>query len=763
MKSSFVFVDARSGLVENLIANVAPDAVVVVLDPFQDGLTQIEQALAGVTDLEAIHIISHGAEGTLYLGNTVLNGENIDYYASELATIGAALSDVGDILLYGCEVAKGVAGQSFMQQLAAFTGADVAASTDYTGAAALQGDWQLESATGAIQAQVLAPEGFAGLLAPPIIAPGGALDTTFDGGGKLISVDTSNEFASAMALQADGKIVVGGYSAAFGGGVFALSRHNVDGTLDTTFDGDGKVATDISTAFDEITEIAIQADGKIVVAGSSFSGTGADFALARYNANGSLDTSFSGDGKLTTSFGTGNDQANSVVIQADGKILAAGYSTVGAGKDFAIARYNPDGTLDTTFDGDGRVSTPVGLDDEINAIALQSDGQIVVGGYAFGSGRNFALARYNTNGSLDTTFDGDGVRIDSFAAPSNSTIRSIAVQSNGKIVAAGESVYAGVFAPDFALIRYNLDGSPDTTFGTGGTVIVPFGTGSDVIQDLALLPDGRIMVAGTSAGPTVDFALARLNTNGTLDTTFDGDGKRVESMGASDDFATAVALQADGSVVVAGSAYNGPLADFALMRVTGGPRIPDVVAVENVPFSFTFNAANFSDPEGGALTYTVGALPSWLSFDAATRTFSGTPGTADVTSTANITVTATDAEFFSVADTFQLDVRNNSAPTLYLDRSFGGDGTINTPIGTSVDTTTSMALLADGSFVIAGLSGGAGLVGRFALVRYNADGTLNTAFSGDGKQTTIAGTPYSNIESIAIQGRWQNRRCRNCR
>src|SRR5262249_13706627 len=149
----------------------------------------------------------------------------------------------------------------------------------------------------------------------------------------------------------------------------------------------------------------IQADGRIVVAGYAWNGANDDFALARYNADGSLDTSFDGDGKVTTAVGTGDDQGYSVAIQADGRILVAGYTWNGAHYDFALARYNSDGSLDTSFDGDGRLTTAIGTDDgQAYSVAIQADGRIVVAGSS--ANADFALARYNADGSLDASFDG---------------------------------------------------------------------------------------------------------------------------------------------------------------------------------------------------------------------------------------------------------------------------------------------------------------------------------------------------------------------
>jgi uncharacterized delta-60 repeat protein len=193
-------------------------------------------------------------------------------------------------------------------------------------------------------------------------------------------------------VQSDGKIVAAGYSYNGSNFDFAVVRYNTNGSLDTTFDTDGKVTTAIGSGTDAAYSVVLQSDGKIVVAGNSRIGSNDDFAVVRYNTNGSLDTTFDTDGKVTTAIGSGTDEARSVVVQSDGKIVAAGYSDNGPNFDFAVVRYNTNGSLDTTFDTDGKVTTAVGLgDDEAYSVVLQSDGKIVAAGYS-DNGPNFDFA-----------------------------------------------------------------------------------------------------------------------------------------------------------------------------------------------------------------------------------------------------------------------------------------------------------------------------------------------------------------------------------
>lgn len=301
----------------------------------------------------------------------------------------------------------------------------------------------------------------------------GLLDTSFDNDGIAITqIGMATDRANAIALQADGKIVAAGSTNNVDGANqddFGLVRYNADGSLDNSFDLDGKVVTPISNFNDIAYAIAIQPDGKIVAAGYANPVEGsATFALARYNPNGSLDPSFDFNGIVITQIGEPSAAvASAVAIQPDGKIVVGGRN-IGVG--FALARYNPDGSLDTSFDADGIVITPVGSGGDVKALVMQSDGKIVVAGYSTTNIQAFALARYNPDGSLDTSFDGDGFVRTPIGV--NSIAQAAAIQSNGKIVVAGRATFGTISAhPDVALLRYNENGSVDTSFGIEGTVI----------------------------------------------------------------------------------------------------------------------------------------------------------------------------------------------------------------------------------------------------------------------------------------------------
>ena len=585
-----IFIDDRVSSYETLLTSLHSDSAWFLLNRQEDGIEQMQRILADYSLLDSIHIIGHGSSGTLFLGNVILNSENLAGHEEHLQSIGASLSELGDILLYGSNVAQGNGGIDFIYLLSEITGADVAASTDSSGAQELGGDSKLESETGSIEGVTLNLESLKGLLtgnSPPTFTVGeGVLST---------QIGAHDDVGYSVMVQADGKIVVAGYSDAnsyLSNADFAIVRYNTDGSLDTSFDGDGKVTTNLGGS-EQASSIAIQSDGKILLAGYSSNGKDYDFALAQYNSDGSLDISFNGDGKVTTNLG-GSEQASSIAIQSDGKILIAGRA---GNPDFALLRYNSDGTLDSTFDSDGIVITPVSSAwDVANDLFLQNDGKILVAGYA-STGYNsysadFALLRYNTDGSPDTTF-GIGGKVTTAIGQYGDTARAIDLQPDGKILVAGAS------SGNFVLVRFNSNGSLDTTFDIDGKVVTNVGVNSDGAYSLAIQPNGKILLAGYATG---DFVVVRYNSDGSLDDDFGSDGKVVTNFGSwgkydtqTADLAYSLTLQPDGKILVAGKSYNGFNYDFALARYNS-----------NGSLDQTFNPASTLDERP---TYTENGAP----------------------------------------------------------------------------------------------------------------------------------------------------------
>jgi uncharacterized delta-60 repeat protein len=359
-------------------------------------------------------------------------------------------------------------------------------------------------------------------VAAPGLTAGGDLDTSFGDDGKVTTrVTRQGNSATAVAIQPDGRIVVAGTS--FGAnGRFALARYRPNGGLDRTFGGDGRVTTNFTNGADAAHALAIQADGKIVVAGSSGDD---DFAVARYNTDGTLDTSFGRDGRVTTDFDEGDDAAFAIAIQADGRILVAG-GVFDDSQRLALAGYTTEGALDATFGEGGKVIGPGGAAYDIE---IQPDGKIVTSN---------PVTRYNADGTLDSSFGGIPGHV-------------MAIQPGGMILAGwvdGQCYGAGDCDTWFVLERANADGIPDPTFGEDGEATGPPVGG---LADIAIDPQGRIVV---STGEGDGFLLVRFLADGTRDTAFAGDGVVSTRFARPNAYAGALAVQDDGKIVAAGIA-----------------------------------------------------------------------------------------------------------------------------------------------------------------------------------------------------------------
>jgi uncharacterized delta-60 repeat protein len=302
----------------------------------------------------------------------------------------------------------------------------------------------------------------------------------------------------------------------------------------------------------------------------------AGFLSIARGAAGDLDAGFSFDGKVTTAIGGSTDVANGVAVQDDGRIVVVGtsYDETDSENDFALVRYLPDGSLDSTFGESGKVVTDIGADDDANAVAIQDDGKIVVAGYSDdGDNRiSFAVVRYDTNGDPDNSFDDDAIvttDVDGAGENDSGYARAVAIQDDGKIVVAGESYNGSTY--EFTLVRYESDGDPDTTFDDDGIATALVGTGDNSGYDVAIQDDGKIVVAGTAANGGLGlFGMVRFTTDGDPDAGFGAGGEVTTDIGADEDLGYAVAIQPDGRIVMAGSTYNDSSRDFALVRYDPG-------------------------------------------------------------------------------------------------------------------------------------------------------------------------------------------------
>jgi len=415
----------------------------------------------------------------------------------------------------------------------------------------------------------------------------GQLDPSFGAGGTVVTeFPSSYSGARAVAVQADGGIVAAGFAHTNNSIIsdFALTRYDASGALDPTFGTGGRVRTDFGGRFDEALAVAVQPDGRVVVAGNSSDANGSDMAVARYNSDGLLDTSFDGDGMALVDFGS-EASARAVALQPDGRIVLAGgvSQPVGGGccvSDFALVRLTSVGVLDSSFDGDGRVVTDflAGADnghDVAQAVRVQADGRIVAAGAGVAGvvSVDFAVARYLADGSLDLTFSDDGLVTTDFVGYFDE-IRDLAVDTGGRIVTGGQSCeFPGNSDEvcDFGLARYTANGTLDRRFGRKGRVRTDLGADlSEGIRGVVVQADGRIVAAGDTSGPGAsDVGLTRYRSDGRLDRGFGVNGVVITPVSPSTDEVGGLELQADGRLVVAGTTAISQSFGFFVSRYLG--------------------------------------------------------------------------------------------------------------------------------------------------------------------------------------------------
>lgn len=420
-----------------------------------------------------------------------------------------------------------------------------------------------------------------------MLAPGvstraavGELDASFGTAGVAsYEFGGSDNTVNCVALQRDGKIVVGGGIA----NGFGLARFQSDGSLDTTFGSGGVVTTRLPGPLGynvgAVEAVALLPDGKIVVAGTSISNYAynTDFVVARYNVDGSPDATF-GDGGITvTDFFGEYDLAHAVAVQGDGKIIVAGAANRDGGTraSFAVARYGVDGSLDAGFGVGGKVvADSFDTLKWANAVGVQPDGKIVVAGYGeFNQAGGFALARLGPDGSPDLTFGLGGVTLTEFHEGS-AEATALTLQPDGRIVAAGYVNNRPGTSSDFAVARYDGRGLLDGSFGKAGRATIDFRGDFDLAFAVAALPDGGVVLAGYAqmGVDDSDFAVAKVDRDGKWDRDFGNGGRVMTDFYGLPDVARAVAVRPDGRIVAAGYTSTGGTIDFALACYVGASK-----------------------------------------------------------------------------------------------------------------------------------------------------------------------------------------------
>ena len=544
---------------------------------------------------------------------------------------------------------------------------------------------------------VLSGTEFSGMASLRRFNSDGAVDPTFNGTGVHFIDFGVNGYSSAITVQSDDKIIIGGYTYNGTDGDFEVVRLNANGALDNTFDADARQTINFSGGEDILASVSLQGDGKIVLGGSTSNGGNTNFALARLNVNGSLDNTFSTDGKQITDFGSSADYANSTAIESDGKLIALGYAVEGANTHMAVARYNNDGSPDISFDGDGLL-TPLIVqgDTHYTCTAIQADGKILAAGYTWdGTRYNFAIARYNTNGSLDNTFSGDGMQVTNLGS-SDSKADAMVIQSDGKILVAGS------VGDNAGVARYNVDGSLDNTFNGDGIVVTDFGSRYGV--SMAVQGDGKILIAGA--------ALARYNPNGSPDLTFNGSGEVTSFQDGAALNCYSVALQNDGKIVIAG--YGVQVFRMARFNPNGSADI-------------TFNG------NGEEIVFIAGNANT-LGLHIA------------IQSDGKILVGGYSQDSYVVISSSFLLTRFNTDGS--FDAGFNGGEILYTDAGI-ISYGNSILIQNDGKILLGGYIYN-GSSTDFTILRYNSNGTLDPTFSGDGIEITEVSSAYNKISGMAL-------------
>jgi len=409
----------------------------------------------------------------------------------------------------------------------------------------------------------------------PAHAKPGDLDVTFGKGG-IVTTSLGGytiDLATALVRQPDGKLVAAGtYDSGGNDPAFAIVRFQADGQLDLAFGVSGAAIIQVGGGRDSAFAVALQPDGKIVAAGTASRGSTADFAIVRCNPDGSRDESFGGGGAVLTRFNNGSHaEAHALVIQPDEKLVAAGWFATTVGESIGLARYLPDGRLDTDFNTDGRVTTQFDGASyaEAQALLVQPDGKLVVAGFNNASGTaDFALVRYLPNGALDNEFSGNG-KVTTPVGGSDDAAYALALQPDGKLVAGGRAGRPSTDS-DFALVRYLSDGRLDGTFSEDGKLTTPVSKGKDNVLSVLVQPDGKLVAGGyANATGTTDFALARYASDGSLDGGFGVGGIVTTQVGPGAGAAIGLERQPDGRLVAAGWSDRGTARDVTLARYLG--------------------------------------------------------------------------------------------------------------------------------------------------------------------------------------------------
>ena len=607
----------------------------------------------------------------------------------------------------------------------------------------------------------------------------GSIDTSFGNNGILIFTTVFSSFV----IQPDDKIITAyrqEHYNTFGqvdSSYFRTERYNIDGTLDTTFGTNGNVTTDFGFGYNAVLAITLLPDGKVIVAGNSYNDK---FALARYTANGDLDTTFDNDGKVITSLGNGlKSYVKYLSVQTDGKIIVAGVSYTSVPPQefsFSIAKYNPNGSLDTSFDGDGIVNNT--FDDasgtyiNINTIIEQPDGKFLVTTET-GNNFEFVVRRYNAFGSNDNSFGNNG-KSTLFIQDVNRAL-GIALQQDQKIVVVGYSRSFTISTEcEFNVVRYSTNGVPDVSFDNDGIIASKFDSSNDLCTKILIQPDDKIITVGvkkTVAMNTIGkelIAISRTNTDGSLDTTFSNNGKVISDLGQDYSKIKNATLQQDGKILVSCeiATFGNSSYEYFLIRYNNNGSL-DTTFGNNGKTTTDYLTAVLSLPDGKIIVAS-------LVYDAQNNPFLNLKrlnnnGSLDSTFDNNLLVNINGISA-SIYSTLQLDgkivvvtsILNQDGKVGFYKIRYNSDGTIDTSYayGLNVFEYNSYAsgifLRNDGKIYITGKSTSYDPINQFSFSEflvacYDLNGNLDPNYGVNGVAKSLIGNVYNIIQSVVMQ------------
>lgn len=592
------------------------------------------------------------------------------------------------------------------------------------------------------------------------VSPQGILDNTFGNNGRVYLTEAPFD-AFSMAIQGDGKIIVTGSDDSS----ILVVRLNTNGTLDNTYNGNGKVR--ISTPGTNLRgyKIVLQSDGKAMLAGTSTNQAYlSDAFVARLLTNGTLDSSFNGNGKKVIPVCANNDVAYGIGFQSNGKIIITGFAYFTSNKDLYCLRLNTDGTNDNSFNGTGTYIYAGPYEDIGHSIAVQSDDKIIVGGSSNG---DFLITRLTATGTLDYSFNSTGITNVSIGI--NNQVTNLFINSSGKIIVTGNSYISSATDWDFSAFQLTSTGILDPAFNGSGMMSIPVTNDVEHCTGSVLQPDGKLVLTGSS-NQYVLFILARVNSNGIKDNTFGTNGIVIEQMNPTSDIAAAFITQPDNKIVVSGMKDGQLTNGLVLVRYLSNGKVDSSYGINgthvySIP-NFSMRGMHYTTDNKIIISGNTGGQYPYP--DAMTAVKVDANGNLDYTLNGNgiYTVPTNGIGNNTAASALQPDgkillagMTEDSVPSKIIvarvnsnggmDASFGTNGITIIPVDTLYTYCSDMTLQNDGKILLTGSLDRGNNVSDLLVIRLNNDGSPDYTFNQTGTKL-IELAPLSYNEGIRI-------------